>query len=193
MTVRRAPRIAAATTVPPAPRAAAAVAAAATARGRASADAQPRGQAPVSSRLLVHGAAQMPSSFRSKYLDYAELTGQLRAWEKAHPGFVKRMKQNPDKSDFTDARLLADRERVGYLLQVWIAPRQLRDFRTLVRERQTLARRRRTCKQQIGALLRENRQRCSHGRRTKRWLRWLTDEAQLMGQPSPASRSTRLG
>ena len=31
----------------------------------------------------------MPSSFRSKYLDYAELIEQLRAWEKAHPDFVK--------------------------------------------------------------------------------------------------------
>ena len=31
----------------------------------------------------------MPSSFRTKYLDYAELTKQLRAWEKAHPDFVK--------------------------------------------------------------------------------------------------------
>jgi len=30
----------------------------------------------------------MPS-FRSRYLDYAELTEQLRAWAKAHPDFVK--------------------------------------------------------------------------------------------------------
>lgn len=31
----------------------------------------------------------------------------------AHPGYVSRMKQSPDKTDFSDARLLADLERVG--------------------------------------------------------------------------------
>ncbi len=33
----------------------------------------------------------------------------------AHPGYGNRMKQNPDKTDYTDARMLADLERVGYL------------------------------------------------------------------------------
>jgi len=27
--------------------------------------------------------------FRTKYLDYAELTAQLGAWQKAHPDFVR--------------------------------------------------------------------------------------------------------
>ena len=27
--------------------------------------------------------------FRTKYLDYAELTAQLRAWAKKHPEFVR--------------------------------------------------------------------------------------------------------
>jgi hypothetical protein len=31
----------------------------------------------------------MPSTFRSNYLDYAELTEQLRTWAKAHPDFVR--------------------------------------------------------------------------------------------------------
>jgi hypothetical protein len=35
----------------------------------------------------------------------------------AHPGFVSRMKQSPDKTDFSDARVLADLERVGYLVE----------------------------------------------------------------------------
>ena len=39
----------------------------------------------------------------------------------AHPGYVSRMKQNPDKTDFSDARMLADLTRVGYLPRVWLA------------------------------------------------------------------------
>lgn len=49
----------------------------------------------------------------------------------AHPGFVSRMKQNPDKTDFSDARLLADLLRVGYLPKVWLAPAELRELRRL--------------------------------------------------------------
>jgi hypothetical protein len=47
--------------------------------------------------------------------DFAEELVKRAGWSVnlAHPGFVKRMKQNPDKSDFTDAQLLADLERVG--------------------------------------------------------------------------------
>ncbi len=32
----------------------------------------------------------------------------------AHPGYVSRMRLNPDKTDYSDARMLADLERVGY-------------------------------------------------------------------------------
>ena len=39
----------------------------------------------------------------------------------AHAGYVARMKQSPDKTDYSDARLLADLERVGYLPRVWLA------------------------------------------------------------------------
>jgi hypothetical protein len=39
----------------------------------------------------------------------------------AHAGYVSRMKQTPDKSDFTYALLLADLVRVGYLPRVWLA------------------------------------------------------------------------
>ena len=38
----------------------------------------------------------------------------------AHPGYVARMKQSPDKTDYQDARLIADLERVGYLPRVWV-------------------------------------------------------------------------
>ena len=56
----------------------------------------------------------------------------------AHPGYVSRMKQSPDKSDYSDARMLADLVRVGYLPRVWLAPEPIRELRLLVRYRQQL-------------------------------------------------------
>jgi transposase len=99
-----------------------------------------------------------------------------------HPGFVSRMKQSPDKSDYSDARVLADLERVGYLPRVWIAPKHLRELRTLVRDRQQLVAQRRNLKLAIGALLREHRQRCSQARWTRAWRAWVEDQAQLPEQ-----------
>ena len=52
-----------------------------------------------------------------------------------HPGFVNRMKNNPDKSDKTDGDLLGDLHRVGYLPEVWLAPLHLRDLKQLIRLR----------------------------------------------------------
>jgi transposase len=116
--------------------------------------------------------------------DLAEQLADRFAWPMhlAHPGFVARMKQSPDKTDFSDARVLADLERVGYLPRVWIAPRQLRELRTLVRDRQQLVAQRRALKLQIGALLREHRQRCRHGRWSRAWYVWLEQQAQLPEQ-----------
>ena len=48
--------------------------------------------------------------------DFAdELATKYPFWhvELAHPGYVARMKQTPDKSDGTDAKLLADLSRAG--------------------------------------------------------------------------------
>jgi len=67
----------------------------------------------------------------------------------AHPGFVRRMKQNPDKSDYSDARLMADLNRVGYLPKVWLAPQEIRDLRPVVRFRQELVRQRTATKLRI--------------------------------------------
>src|SRR5262249_12293381 len=49
----------------------------------------------------------------------------------AHAGFVARMKQNPDKTDWHDSRILADLVRVKYLPRVWLAPEPVREFRRL--------------------------------------------------------------
>ena len=97
----------------------------------------------------------------------------------AHPGYVRRMKQNPDKSDYTDARMLADLVRVGYLPRVWLAPQNVRELRRLVRYRQQLADERRNLKLRIQALLRDQRVRFGEANCwTKPWLHWLgqTDE-----------------
>jgi transposase len=98
----------------------------------------------------------------------------------AHPGYVKRMKQSPDKTDFSDAQLLADLVRVNYLPQVWLAPRSTRELRRLVRHRGQLVERRKDTKLRIRGLLRENRLKCRGASAwTKAWYAWLTNEAEL--------------
>src|SRR5262249_39975306 len=98
----------------------------------------------------------------------------------AHPGYVARMKQTPEKSDSTDSRMLADLVRVGYLPRVWIPPQETRELRRLVRYRQQLVNERRAVKLRITALLREHR--IANGdaparRWRKRWLIWISTES----------------
>lgn len=98
----------------------------------------------------------------------------------AHPGYVARMKRSPDKTDLSDAQLLADLARVNYLPKVWLAPEATRQLRRLVRHRTQLVRRRTDIKLRIRALLRENRLKCTEARAwSKAWLTWLTEEAAL--------------
>ena len=101
----------------------------------------------------------------------------------AHPGYVNRIKQSPDKTDFGDARLLADLIRVGYLPKVWLAPAELRDLRRLVRRRQQLVQDRRNTKLRIRALLRDGRVRGPDVNAwTKTWLEWLRTSPELTAQ-----------
>lgn len=100
--------------------------------------------------------------------------------ELAHPGYVNRLKRSPDKTDLGDAQLLADLTRVNYLPAVWLAPRNIRELRRLMRHRCQLVRRRKDVKLRIRGLLRENRIERPLGRAwTKVWLAWLTREAPL--------------
>ena len=89
------------------------------------------------------------------------LAEQLRrqGWDVdlAHAGICSRMKQNPDKTDFSDAQLLADLVRVGYLPRVWLPPEDIRDLRRLTRHRQQFVEERRRIKVRIRAILREER------------------------------------
>jgi len=101
----------------------------------------------------------------------------------AHPGYVSRMKQSPDKSDYTDARMLADLVRVGYLPRVWLAPQETRELRRLVRYRQQLVNERRNIKLRIRALLREQRCRCPrYAAWTAPWLEWVERTEKLSVQ-----------
>jgi len=101
----------------------------------------------------------------------------------AHPGYVRRMKQSPDKSDYTDARMLADLVRVGYLPKVWLAPEEVRELRRLVRFRQQLIADRRNIKLRISGLLRDQRVRDAPARPwTRPWLSWVRSAESLSAE-----------
>ena len=120
----------------------------------------------------------------------ADLAQQLIDWvgwsvHLAHAGYVHKLKQSPDKTDFSDARLLADLLRVGYLPRSWLAPLAIRELRLAVRYRQQLADARRATKLRIGAVLRDQRVKapCEVGSRwTLAWMHWLKEEAPLSEQ-----------
>ena len=95
------------------------------------------------------------------------------------------MNQNPDKTDYGDARLLADLQRVGYVPKVWLAPEEVRELRRLVHYRQQLVSDRRNLKLRISALLRDQRIRNAPARpRTIAWTAWIRTTPAL----SPQSR-----
>lgn len=93
----------------------------------------------------------------------------------AHPGIVNRMRQNPDKSDKTDAFILADLMRLGYLPRVWLAPEEIRQLRSLVRFRAQKVKQRTQVKLRLRAILREHRLRPPQGINawTRLWLAWF--------------------
>jgi transposase len=106
---------------------------------------------------------------------------QATGWSvrQAHPGYVKRMKQNPDKTDYSDAHLLAELVRVGFLPTVWLAPPEIRDLRLLVRYRQQLVNEGRNTKLRIRALLRGLGRAAAPSLWTKAGLRWLAELSDL--------------
>lgn len=121
----------------------------------------------------------------------ADLAEHLRAgpgWPVtlAHPGYVRRMKLNPDKSDYSDARMLAELSRAGFIPPVWPAPAWVRELRLLVRLRADLVQRVRSIKTRILGVLRAQRipEPARPGRWTKGWLAWLrgTDAVSAAGR-----------
>lgn len=108
--------------------------------------------------------------------DLAEALRQEAGWpvELAHPGFVNRMKSNPDKTDYGDARMLAELGRAGFVPPVWLAPASIRELRTLVAYRQQLVNEKRAIKTRLLAVLREHRVEQPLIRRwTRAWMIWI--------------------
>lgn len=120
--------------------------------------------------------------------DLAEELALATGWNVtlAHPGYVARMKLNPDKTDFSDARMLADLCRTGNVPRVWLAPESVRELRLLVRMRDNLMQRVRQVKCRILSVLRQQRVRQPSitGRWTRGWLAWVRQEAAV----SPAGK-----
>lgn len=100
----------------------------------------------------------------------------------AHALYVHKLKQSPDKTDWSDARLLADLLRVGYLPKVWLPPCALRQLRHVVRRRQQLAEMRRATKLRVTALLRSERVEFTGSRWTKSWIHAVRNCADLGDQ-----------
>ena len=117
--------------------------------------------------------------------DLAEELAGKAGWhvDLAHPGYVERMKRSPDKTDFSDGRMLADLTRVGYLPKVWLASAYERDLRQLVNHRQSVVDQRRAAKLRVGAVLRERRAKPPGevSRWTRAWVAWAASAAELSG------------
>ena len=137
--------------------------------------------AAVTARFGTHVEAAIESC--SGAADLADELIAQAGWSVslAHPGYVARIKQSPDKTDWQDALLLADLVRVGYLPRVWLAPPEVRQLRRLVRFRAQLVAERRSVKLRIRALLREERVQPPQDANawTKIWLAWLELAAQV--------------
>jgi transposase len=114
--------------------------------------------------------------------DLAEALIEHAGWRVslAHAGYVSRMRHNPDKSDYSDARMLAELCRVGLIPPVWLASADVRDLRMLVRLRADLVARRRAVKTRILGVLRAQRVvEPKLGRWSKAWLTWLRGAEKL--------------
>ncbi|MCE2925669.1 MAG: IS110 family transposase [Phycisphaeraceae bacterium] len=91
--------------------------------------------------------------------DFGDHLAHATGWRVSlsHPGLVSKMRSSIDKSDRSDARVLADLCRTGYLPGVWLPPEPIRELRTLTRRRHQLTDAIRRAKTRIGALLRDKR------------------------------------
>lgn len=112
--------------------------------------------------------------------DFGDHLARTTGWRVSlsHPGLVSKMRSSIDKSDRSDARVLADLCRTGYLPEVWLPPEAIRELRTLVRRRHQLTDAIRRAKTRISALLRDRRVKMPAEivtRWTRRHVAWLRE------------------
>lgn len=118
---------------------------------------------------------------------FADAVRERTGWrvKQCHPGYVRRMKANPDKTDTSDADLVCDLNRVGYLPEVWLAPLRIRELRSLVRYRDQLVKQNRNTKLRVQAVLRNLRIKCPE---KSLWTRagqaWLKEAIREMPEQS---------
>jgi transposase len=119
-------------------------------------------------------------------MDLAQQLVDKAGWsvDLAHTTYVARMKRQPDKTDYSDARMLADLTRVGYLPRVWLPPAYIRDLRRLVSLRNSLVIHRKNLKLRLSGLLRDCRINAPHARWSKAWLAWIQQEGSLPQVPA---------
>jgi transposase len=133
---------------------------------------KPWGQVQAAAMEACGGAADLAEELRDK-----------AGWrlDLAHPQYVAKLKGSPDKTDYSDSRLLADLTRVGYLPTVWLASAYEIDLRQLVNHRQSLVDYRRAVKLRIGAVLREHRAKAPQdlSRWSGPWIYWAKTTGQL--------------
>jgi transposase len=105
----------------------------------------------------------------------------LYHWDirQAHAGYVSRMKRSPDKTDYSDARILADLVRVDYLPEVWLPPVHICHLRSMVRRRDQLIKDRTREKLRLRALLRNYRLVPPGSAWSRSWIAWLTDSDKI--------------
>lgn len=92
----------------------------------------------------------------------------------AHPAACKAIASAKLKDDKLDARTLANLLRTDYLAEAWIAPKEVRDLRALLRHRATLVRFSTSVKNRVHAVLADRGERVpEEGLWTKAGRRWL--------------------
>ncbi len=104
--------------------------------------------------------------------DLAEALCRQPGWSVhlAHAQHVARMKRTREKTDRSDAYVLADLTRVGYVQKVWLPPQSVRELRRLVSHRLQLVDRAKALKLRVGSLLRDHRVKLAGTRWSKPWL-----------------------
>lgn len=116
---------------------------------------------------------------------FAEQLGTLTSWKVmlANAGVIARMKPTLDKTDRSDAKVIAELCRTGYLPRVWLAPEPIRQLRQLTDLRRQHVAASKQAKLRILSLLRELRigDAPPASRWTKAHINWLKG---LTGMPA---------